>query len=173
VTTDPNPLKRPVPVSAWFRFDWHYVLAAGRLPAVKPVVFVLALMPILKDLPTVIPKEVATFAPLNLATFWLLWGASVSSLIAFAITRVRCPSFVREYEKFDDYDKVGHSHRWIAWQFYLNRNDFSDFGRIVHELVDKCIILQAGYAGDPTEFAACPLTPAHRGRRRRLTFSYR
>ncbi len=151
---------RPNPVSPWFRFDWQYVLSAGRLPAFKPVAFVLALMPILKDLPAVIPKEVATFVPINVTTFWLLWGASVSSLIAFGITRVRCPSFVRDYEKFDDYEKVGHSHRWIGWQLYLNRKDYSKFDRIVQELIDKNIILPAGDAVDPAEFAVCPLMPA-------------
>jgi hypothetical protein len=119
-----------VSVSRWFRFDWNYILATGRLPAFKPTAIVLAVMPILAN--------VATFIPIiNTSHFWLLWAASISSLIAFVVTRICCPPFIREYESYDAYEKKGHSHRWIIWNFHLARKDFSNQDNVISETIEN------------------------------------
>jgi hypothetical protein len=140
--------ERPKPVSSWYWLDWQYVLSTGRLPAFKPVAVVLTAMPLLNELTSVIP--------IKTNSFWLIWVASVSSLFAFATTYIFCPRFVREYERYDDYAKVGHSHRWIGWLLYNNRCLFKNRQRLFEELIEKQIALRASALLDPDECYACP-----------------
>jgi hypothetical protein len=139
----------PKPVSSWYRFDWQYVLSTGRLPAFKPVAVVLTAMPIL--------TEFASVVPIKTEHFWLIWGASVASLAAFAATSIRCPQLIREYEKYDDFSKVGHSHRWIGWIFYNNLSLYQDIRKLYFELIDKQLAYPADLQVDQTQYAACPL----------------
>jgi hypothetical protein len=140
------------PVSKWFRFDWQYILKTGRLPAFKPVTFILAGMPMV--------VEIARIVSINTTGFWLLWCASIASLLAFAVTFVRCPAFVREYERFDDYEEYGHSHRWIGWLFYNNYSVYSKPENVVREAVEKGLTVRADAVLSASEFAVSPIISA-------------
>jgi hypothetical protein len=122
-------LDYPRAVSKWFRLDWQYILRAGRLPAIKPVVVVLVAFPVLGGLTSTI----------NLTTpgFKFIWLGGVTSLMAFALTWLRCPSSIREYETFKAFDDVGHSHRWIGWLFRTHEGDYIDLATILREVIDK------------------------------------
>jgi len=137
------------PVSEWFRLDWQYILKTGRLPGLKPAAFVLAAMPAVTDI----------FKIVHLGTigFWLIWGAGIASLLALAVTQLRCPALVREYRNFNDYNKVGHAHRWIIWLFYLNRKDYNNAGAVIRETVTKGLTFRADALLTNSEFAACPI----------------
>jgi hypothetical protein len=147
----------PRQVSPWFRFDWQYVLATGRLPALKPVAVVLAVAPVVGNLTQVVA--------IGTTGFWLIWAASVTSLIAFGVTRLRCPAFVREYETYEDYSKKGHSHRWIIWSFYLNRFEYSSIDYIIRETISKGLSHSANAIEDVKLLASTPVmsTPPHAG----------
>ena len=119
----------PGSVSGWFRLDWQYVLRAGRLPAVKPVAVILVAFPVLGDLTSKIDQTTPGF------TF--IWLGGVTSLIAFGLTWLRCPSSVREYQSFKDFDDVGHSHRWIGWLFRNHEHDYVDRAHILKETIEK------------------------------------
>jgi hypothetical protein len=124
-------LKREDPdaVSKWFRLDWQYVLRAGRLPAVKPVAVVLVAFPVLGDLTSSIDETTPGF--------WFIWLGGVASLLAFVLTWLRCPSSVREYETFKDFEDMGHSHRWIGWLFRNHQHDYVDREDILKETLEK------------------------------------
>jgi hypothetical protein len=139
----------PKPVSPRYRLDWQYVLSTGRLPAFKPVALVLAAMPLLNDFSAVVP--------IKTEHFWLLWFASVTSLLAFVITFFRCPQIIREYEKYEDYEKVGHTHRWLGWLFYHNLGIYQDSNKLMRELIDKEIAVPAELSLDSSVFASCPM----------------
>jgi hypothetical protein len=51
-------------------------------------------------------------------SWWLLWLASLSYFVAFALYHLFCPPFIKRYPSFKEYDDMGHSPRWIAWEFF-------------------------------------------------------
>lgn len=57
-------------------------------------------------------------------TWQLLWLSSFFFVLAFAIYKVRCPSFIIKYHNYGDYQKYRHSHRWLVWEasFLLKKN---------------------------------------------------
>src|SRR5262249_19076408 len=76
--------ENPGSVSKWFRLDWQDVLRAGRLPVVKPVAVVLVAFPVLGDLTSRIDQTTPGFE--------FIWLGGATSLIAFGLTWLRCPS---------------------------------------------------------------------------------
>lgn len=119
------------PVSEWFLLDWQFILATGRFPVFKPAAVVISTLPLISD--------VARVVPIATTGFWLFWLASVLSLITFAVTHVFCPDFIRRYEDYSAFDKMGHTHRWIGWLFYLNLKNFSNRDYVVRETLAKGI----------------------------------
>lgn len=65
-----------------------------------------------------------TFSPpvplvLNLSlpfTWQLLWIASFVFFIAFLIYHLKCPHFVKKYNRYSDYTSYGHDLRHLAWE---------------------------------------------------------
>lgn len=54
---------------------------------------------------------------LTLPFSWqMLWLSSLFFLIAWSIYIFRCPSFVKKYNKYSDYQSYGHDHRDIVWE---------------------------------------------------------
>lgn len=51
-------------------------------------------------------------------SWWILWLASLSYAVAFFIYGVASPDFVKRYPNYPAYKAIGHSPRWIVWQFY-------------------------------------------------------
>ncbi|MDP2492582.1 hypothetical protein Q8W25_01085 [Shimia thalassica] len=50
--------------------------------------------------------------------WWILWLASLSYAIAFAIHTFRCPQFIKRYPTYLAYQARGHSPRWLVWEFH-------------------------------------------------------
>ncbi|TDW31884.1 hypothetical protein EV128_108211 [Rhizobium azibense] len=132
-------------------FHWQHILSTGRLPAFKPVAIVLAAAPLVAN--------VAIVAPLSTPGFWFIWSGSVMSLLAFAVTWVRCPAFIRNNENYDVYQKKGHSPRWILWEFYNNFVDQPEaMKRLLKESIEKGISFAASSVQDPLIYGAAPIT---------------
>lgn len=74
---------------------------------------------ILSQLPEYIPITVSGVTynlRLVMPFSWqMLWLSSFFFLISFVIYLVRCPSFVKQYNRFSDYLSYGHDKRWISW----------------------------------------------------------
>lgn len=117
------------PVSKGFVLDWQFILATGRFSVFKPAVAVITALPFVSD--------VARVVPIGTTGFWLFWAASVLSLVTFGLTYFFCPDFIRKYEDFATFEKMGHTHRWILWLFQLNQSNFINKDYVVRETLDK------------------------------------
>lgn len=117
------------PVSKWFVLDWQFILATGRFPVFKPAAAVITALPFVTD--------VARVVPITTTGFWLFWTASVLSLVTFGLTHVFCPDFVRKYEDYAAFEKMGHTHRWMLWLLQLNEGNFISKDYVIRETVEK------------------------------------
>jgi len=74
---------------------------------------------LLSELPEYVPVTIGGMTyklKLALPFNWqLLWVSSFFFLISFVIYLVRCPAFVKQYNRFSDYSSYGHDKRWISW----------------------------------------------------------
>lgn len=74
---------------------------------------------LLSELPEYVPVTISGMTynlKLALPFNWqLLWVSSFFFLISFVIYLVRCPAFVKQYNRFSDYSSYGHDKRWISW----------------------------------------------------------
>jgi hypothetical protein len=136
------------PVSPFFRFDWNYALKVARFPVIRPASIVISLMPILAD--------VMNWLSVYIANVWLLWTASICFLAGYCILKVRAPPFIQEYQFYSQYEGLGHSHRWIVWQFYHNLRSLSGWEQIVRETKQKLLSLRCDRIVD---LAVCRLSP--------------
>jgi hypothetical protein len=135
-------------VSKWFMLDWQFILATGRMPVFKPAAAVITALPFVTDF--------ARLVPISTVGFWLLWAASVLSLVTFALTYF-CPKFIRDYEDFNKYSEMGHTHRWIVWLFYGNLGSYNDKEYVIRETVDKLLTHQTDDRLTEAEYAVCPI----------------
>jgi hypothetical protein len=74
------------------------------------------------DLPTAIPVQFGTGAPITIHTalpfnWWLLWWSSFFYVLALSLYAIRCPSFVKRYKHYGAYKDYQHSKRWIVWEW--------------------------------------------------------
>lgn len=77
-------------------------------------------------------------------SWWILWLASLGYAVAFFIHRVASPDFVKRYPNYPAYKAIGHSPRWIVWQFYYlwEAADDSTRLKLSTRLIDKgCAIV--------------------------------
>lgn len=72
-------------------------------------------------------------------SWWILWLASLCYAVAFFIYGLACPDFVKRYPYYPAYTAIGHSPRWIVWQFYYlwEAADDSTKKKISTRLIDK------------------------------------
>jgi hypothetical protein len=132
-------------------FDWQYVLKTGRLPAFKPVAIVITAAPLIGNINQVVS--------ISTTGFWIMWSASVASLAAFGLSSYFCPRFIREYETYEQYNSVGHSHRWLVWLFHENLRLFPDPAKVLRETVDKRLSFPAGPLHQEGIIDATPVMP--------------
>lgn len=59
-------------------------------------------------------------------TWWVLWWASFFYGAAFLIYTSSCPRFIKNYPDYTSYENIGHSPRWLVWEFYLAWTKLSD-----------------------------------------------
>lgn len=77
--------------------------------------------------------------PIELPFNWqLLWFASFLFFLAFAIYSIACPRFIKRYPDYAAYLLVGHSIRWIVWEFY-----YMDTPHRVRNSVEERLITKA------------------------------
>jgi hypothetical protein len=74
---------------------------------------------VLSQLPEYIPINISGTIynlKLELPFNWLfLWASSFFFLISFVVYLMRCPVFIKQYNKFSDYSSYGHDKRWVSW----------------------------------------------------------
>lgn len=92
-------------------------------------------------------------------SFWILWLASVSFIVAWTILNTSCPKFVREYRDYGRYLNRNHSHRWIVWEFYRNIMSLSIWENIVQETLAKGISIKCDKILTKEEYRLCPIFP--------------
>ncbi|MDP8996461.1 MAG: hypothetical protein M3O03_05590 [Pseudomonadota bacterium] len=112
-----------------FAEDWQFILSTGRLPFFKPF----ALLALAAPLVTGTGKDI----PLGSLAFLPLWLAGLLSMAIVAVTYRFCPRFIRQYENYGIYQGLGNSHRWILWEFYNLREDYSSKVDMISEVINK------------------------------------
>lgn len=104
------------------------------------------------DLPNPLPLKiqgVTVNINLELPFSWqLLWLSSFSFVVAFAIYILRCPSFIKQYNKFSDYLSYAHDKRWLAWEAKGLVLESSQLGKFVERLSRKNYLIEVSPGGD-------------------------
>ncbi len=78
---------------------------------------------------------------LELPFSWeLLWIASILFLIAWIIYLFCCPTFIRKYPTFTDYQNHDHDPRWIIWESALVINNTKLFQKFFERLSTKNLL---------------------------------
>ena len=147
-------------MSRWYRNDWQYAVDVSRIPLLRPAAFIISLTPtVISVSETLLPSLLGTIP----VTLWLLWGASVAFVLAWAVLYLACLKFIREYRDFGQYVHRQHSHRWIVWEFYHNLDSLRGWQGIVRETLPKGLTtevqhLDAGAVSNfGAEFSALPI----------------
>jgi len=141
----------PISVSRYFHLDWNYALRIVRfqvLTWISPLIFATGILTRFFPVMNFRVPQVAC-----------LWVASASFLLGFFILRIRAPLFMQEYKNFKEYDDVGHSHRWILWQYnaYLPSLSPSERESVLRELIDKGLAFAVSCQTDELVYGACPI----------------
>lgn len=103
----------------WEKFKAFFGIAVLRYLVVwfslVPVIYSL-----LDGIPKPLPLDIAGQSfeiQLGLPFDWqLLWLSSFFYLVALFTYLATCPSFVKSYNTYLDYQNVGHDPRWLAWE---------------------------------------------------------
>jgi hypothetical protein len=85
-------------------------------------------------------------------TWQLLWIASFLFFVAFIIYQVKCPAFVKKYNRYADYLSYGHDARHLAWEVSdLFRHPGVDKEKFVSRCLVKKFVLDAKEKFDSDE----------------------
>jgi hypothetical protein len=132
----------------WFRPIWLKLLIPWF--AIIPL-----LLTILRDVPEVIQVDMAGGFQFDFRLpfkWWLLWGASFAYVLAFAVFAVSCPRFIRQYPTYRQYEAVGHSPRWMAWElnYAIRRKTLSTEAKtdLFKRLVEKKLAIRVATIPD-------------------------
>ncbi|NDK35492.1 hypothetical protein [Rhodovulum sulfidophilum] len=87
--------------------------------------------------------------------WWILWSASLSYAIAFAIHAWKCPQFIKRYPTYLAYQARGHSPRWLVWEFFGCWSAIHESGR--QKLESR--VVEKKYAKETTENLVCREKP--------------
>jgi|SRR5581483_8205074 len=88
--------------------------------------------------------------PIELPFNWqMLWAASFLFFLAFALYSIACPRFIKRYPDYTSYLSIGHSIRWIVWEFY-----YMETPHHVRSSVEQRLILKKH--AEPTDEAPTP-----------------
>jgi hypothetical protein len=73
------------------------------------------------------PISISLTLPFN---WMVLWFASFSYALAFVLFHLRCPQFIRKYPNFTEYEKHGHSPRWLVAEAEMAWHELSPMPKI-------------------------------------------
>ena len=74
----------------------------------------------------------------------ILWVASFFFFVAFVIYQVKCPEFVKKYNRYADYSSMGHDPRHIAWQAsYLFEFSGIDKKKFINRMLTKKLAVKS------------------------------
>jgi hypothetical protein len=151
----------PPVVSRWYRYDWQYAVDISHVSVLQKAALLISITPILISVSSTIFPGLNKLDSIPIP-LWLLWGASVAFVMAWALYFYACPKFVREYRDFGQYTLRQHSHRWIVWEFYNNLKSLSGWEGIVRETSPKGLTVEASELPDDlvgrlgSDFVAAP-----------------
>src|SRR5712692_5010163 len=132
----------PPGVSRWYRYDWQYAVDVSSASLLQEAALLISLTPIIISISKAIFPSLGVVDSIPVP-LWLLWGASVAFVFAWALLYLTCPKFIREYRDFGQYALRQHSHRWIVWEFYNNLESLSGWESIVRETSPKGLTTEA------------------------------
>jgi hypothetical protein len=99
------------------------------------------LVSLLKGLPSPLEFFIADkhiSMALGLPFSWqLLWLSSFFFLAAYVLYLIRCPSFIKEYNRYSDYLAYAHDPRWLAWVAGDLVRDNKQAAKLVERLIVK------------------------------------
>lgn len=111
---------------------WQFLTGFFRLAFVKLFISWFAIVPVavalLRSIPEVIvvdsgmqPIAIHTELPFS----WIVLRiASLLFSVAAVLFHGFCPSFIKRHESFEQYKRIGHSPRWIAWELYYHLKEW-------------------------------------------------
>jgi len=86
-------------------------------------------------------------------TWQLLWIASFLFFVAFLIYHLKCPPFVKKYNRYSDYTSYGHDLRHLAWEVrdlfkhpdvdkekFVNRLSIKKYIAVTEKVFDKDMV---------------------------------
>lgn len=79
--------------------------------------------------------------------WWILWLASLSYAISFAVHAWKCPQFIKRYPTYLAYQARGHSPRWLVWEFHSCWSGVEIAGRkkLERRVIEKSYVDEAKY----------------------------
>ncbi len=104
--------------------NWESYRGFFQIQFLRYLAFWFSMVPIaatlLKDLPNPLPITVGgkiIYMNLSLPFHWqILWVSSVLFVISMIVYHIRCPSFIKKYNSYSDYQSYSHDPRWLAWE---------------------------------------------------------
>jgi hypothetical protein len=139
------------PVSKWYLLDWNYAIRLARFPFLRPASMIIAIMPIV--------QQFSSYVPIKFENMRLTWLASILFLIGLVVLRLRAPTFILNYQDYEQFRTHGHSQRWIIWEF---SNTLRTVGQVVYlakETREKLLSVQVRSALSFDVYRACPVFP--------------
>ncbi len=148
-------IRVPQMVSRFYTLDWQFATRVGHLSLLRSAALVISAMPIVIELSRG-AFGVSWPIPLSLR---LTWISSVVYLGCWLVLYLRCPKFIKQYRDYGEFVQKQHSHRWILWEFYNNRQLITSLPRLISEALQKGVAVRAEKIDEPTVYACCPVYP--------------
>ena len=101
----------------WYRsyFSLNYIRYFATWFALAP--FIQSVSDLGKDGEQICAVGSCFYISFNLPfSWWILWIASILFISAFALYALYCPSFIKRYSSFSDYESHRHAPRWASWE---------------------------------------------------------
>ena len=110
--------------SVWNHWQWYK--GFFNITVLRYLVTWFAIVPVIGVLILNIPEQIAITIGdgteytvkigFSLPFNWkLLWGSSLSFVIAYILYLIFCPRFIKTYSNYGNYKSFVHSPRWLAW----------------------------------------------------------
>jgi hypothetical protein len=98
----------PPQVSPRFRFDWQFAIDVCSNSLLQEAALLISITRIILEFSSAVFPSLNGFESLPIP-LWLLWGASVAFVIAYALLHLFGPKFVLEYRDFGQYARCAPS----------------------------------------------------------------
>ena len=136
------------------KWRWENFKSFFDLIILKYLVVWFSIVPMIAVIVTQLPEPLVVITSkgaaeieLKLPFHWqILWLSSFFFILAFALYKYYCPSFISTYNSYSDYLKRSHDYRWLAWESFRMWSvvDENAKEKFVKVLTKKNLIVEAG-----------------------------